>query len=214
MFVLYSRQHQCATMQTTRESSRQKRSIKRRNSRKKSLSPSDLKCTRGDQKPDSKSNVNRTLSEASVKRHKRSNIQRTLTHPLYMDDIDNVNIEAFSRSKEVPPESDESNLPPTSSDRDTEDDVRVMDTKRTVPQRPRWDSGSEMDSLISIAVRKASARRRRTPANPGKSKSKYTAAIEHFAFTERKTEKSGQKILNHLSIMCIDRRRKKCMQGK
>ncbi|XP_014370968.2 uncharacterized protein LOC106720730 [Papilio machaon] len=155
-------------MQTARESSRQKRSIKRRNSRKKSLSPSDLKCTRGDQKSDSKSNVNRSLSETSVKRHRRSNIQRTLTHPLsYMDDIDNVSIEAFSRSKvEVPPESDESNLPPTSSDRDTEDDVRVMDTKRAVPQRPRWDSGSEMDSLISIAVRKASARRRRTPANP------------------------------------------------
>ncbi|KPI91402.1 hypothetical protein RR46_14906 [Papilio xuthus] len=155
-------------MQTARESSRQKRSIKRRNSRKKSLSPSDLKCTRGDLKSDSKSNVNRSLSEASVKRHRRSNIQRTLTHPLsYMDEIDNVNIEAFSRSKvEVPPESDESNLPPTSSDRDTEDDVRVMDIKRAVPQRPRWDSGSEMDSLISIAVRKASARRRRTPANP------------------------------------------------
>ncbi|CAG4992299.1 unnamed protein product [Parnassius apollo] len=153
-------------MQTARESSRQKRSIKRRNSRKKSLSPSDLKCARGDSKTESKLGCKRSLSESSVKmRHRKGNIQRTLTHPLsYMDDIQDVNIEVICSAKvERSPESDESNLPPTSSDRDTEDDVRVQ---RPVPQRPRWDSGSEMDSLITIAVRKASsARRRRTPAN-------------------------------------------------
>ncbi|XP_072939907.1 uncharacterized protein btsz isoform X2 [Epargyreus clarus] len=155
-------------MQTTRESSRQKRSIKRRNSRKKSLSPSDLKCARGDIKTDSKLNGKRSLSEGSVKvRHRKSNIQRTLTHPITCaDGIHDVTmIGVFNSAVKVdavPPESDESNLPPTSSDRDTEDDARVL--ARPVPQRARWDSGSEMDSLVSIAVKKA-ARRRRTPAN-------------------------------------------------
>ncbi|XP_028159320.1 uncharacterized protein LOC114352064 isoform X1 [Ostrinia furnacalis] len=154
-------------MQTTRESSRQKRCNKRRNSRKKSLSPSDLKCTRGDTKSDGKLSK-RSLSEGSVKvKHRKSNIRRTLTHPFTCsDDIRDVAmIGAFNREVkvEVPPESDESNLPPTSSDRDTEDDGRVL---RPVPQRPRWDSGSEMDSLVSTVVRRASARRRRTPANP------------------------------------------------
>lgn len=172
-----SRQHQCATMQAARESSRQKRNIKRRNSRKKSLSPSDLKCARGEPKLESKLSGKRSLSEGSVKvRHRKSNIQRTLTHPLsYMDDIKDVNVEMFSVAKaDGPQESDESNLPPTSSDRDTEDDVKVPDPRRPLPQRPRWDSGSEMDSLITIAVRKASARRRRTPANPGKLLYAYT----------------------------------------
>lgn len=156
------------TMQTTRESSRQKRCNKRRNSRKKSLSPSDLKCTRGDTKNDGKLSK-RSLSEGSVKvKHRKSNIRRTLTHPFTCsDDIRDVTmIGAFNREVkvEVPPESDESNLPPTSSDRDTEDDGRVP---RSVPHRPRWDSGSEMDSLVSTVVRRA-ARRRRTPANPGR----------------------------------------------
>lgn len=158
-----------ATMQTTRESSRQKRCNKRRNSRKKSLSPSDLKCTRGDTKSDGKLSK-RSLSEGSVKvKHRKSNIRRTLTHPFTCsDDIRDVTmIGVFNREVkvEVPAESDESNVPPTSSDRDTEDDARVL---RPVPQRPRWDSGSEMDSLVSTVVRRASARRRRTPANPGK----------------------------------------------
>lgn len=157
-------------MQTTRESSRQKRCNKRRNSRKKSLSPSDLKCTRGETKTDSKLNGKRSLSEGSVKvKHRKSNIRRTLTHPFTCsDDIRDVSmIGVFNKSVKVdpPPESDESNLPPTSSDRDTEDDGRLS---RPAPQRSRWDSGSEMDSLVSTVVRRASARRRRTPANPGK----------------------------------------------
>ncbi|KAH9630631.1 hypothetical protein HF086_007055 [Spodoptera exigua] len=156
-------------MQTTRESSRQKRCNKRRNSRKKSLSPSDLKCTRGETKTDSKLNGKRSLSEGSVKvKHRKSNIRRTLTHPFTCsDDIRDVSmIGVFNKSVKVdpaPPESDESNLPPTSSDRDTEDDGRLS---RPAPQRSRWDSGSEMDSLVSTVVRRASARRRRTPANP------------------------------------------------
>lgn len=106
-------------------------------------------------------------------KHRKNNIRRTLTHPFTCsDDIRDVTmIGVFNREVkvEVPPESDESNLPPTSSDRDTEDDAgagtRVL---RPVPHRPRWDSGSEMDSLVSTVVRRASARRRRTPANPGK----------------------------------------------
>lgn len=106
-------------------------------------------------------------------RHRKSNIQRTLTHPITCSDgiHDVTMIGVFNSAVKVdavdavPPESDESNLPPTSSDRDTEDDGRVL--VRPVPQRTRWDSGSEMDSLVSIAVKKA-ARRRRTPANPGK----------------------------------------------
>jgi hypothetical protein len=152
-----------ATMQSTRESSRQKRSNKRRNSRKKSLSPSDLKLS------DDKLNK-RSLSEGSVKvKHRKSNIRRTLTHPFTCtDDIRDVTmIGVFNRDVKVdvvPQESDESNLPPTSSDRDTEDDGRVL---RPPPPRPRWDSGSEMDSLVSTVVRRASARRRRTPANTG-----------------------------------------------
>ncbi|XP_022825358.1 uncharacterized protein LOC111355597 isoform X1 [Spodoptera litura] len=155
-------------MQTTRESSRQKRCNKRRNSRKKSLSPSDLKCTRGETKTDSKLNGKRSLSEGSVKvKHRKSNIRRTLTHPFTCsDDIRDVSmIGVFNKSVKVdpPPESDESNLPPTSSDRDTEDDGRLS---RPAPQRSRWDSGSEMDSLMSTVVKRASARRRRTPANP------------------------------------------------
>ncbi|XP_075971574.1 bitesize isoform X2 [Anticarsia gemmatalis] len=156
------------TMQTARESSRQKRCNKRRNSRKKSLSPSDLKCTRGDVKTDNKLNGKRSLSEGSVKvKHRKSNIRRTLTHPFTCsDDIRDVSmIGVFNCDVKVdpPPESDESNLPPTSSDRDTEDDGRLS---RPAPQRSRWDSGSEMDSLVSTVVRRASARRRRTPANP------------------------------------------------
>lgn len=150
-------------MQTTRESSRQKRNIKRRNSRKKSLSPSDLKCARGDAKSESK----KASSEGSSKiRHKRNN--RTLTHPITCNDFDDLSIDdVFALKVEsVPPESDESHLPPTSSDRDTEDDGRVL--TKSVLQKTRWDSGSEMDSLVSIAVKKASARRRRTPANLGK----------------------------------------------
>ncbi|CAK1546120.1 unnamed protein product [Leptosia nina] len=148
-------------MQSTRESSRQKRNIKRRNSRKKSLSPSDLKCV--DAKTENKLG-RRTLSEGSMKvKHRKSNVQRTLTHPISSDfvvPVDNV----FCAIKEpVPPESDESHVPPTSSDRDTEDDARAP---KPPVARPRWDSGSEMDSLVSIAVRKASARRRRTSANP------------------------------------------------
>ncbi|XP_045494510.1 uncharacterized protein LOC123693450 isoform X1 [Colias croceus] len=152
-------------MQSTRESSRQKRSIKRRNSRKKSLSPSDLKCVRGETKAENKLG-RRSLSEGSMKvKHRKSNIQRTLTHPITCADFDEVPIDEFSAIKvdPVPPESDESQVPPTSSDRDTEDDGRVQ--SKPAPLRPRWDSGSEMDSLVSIAVRKASARRRRTPAN-------------------------------------------------
>ncbi|CAH2071484.1 unnamed protein product, partial [Iphiclides podalirius] len=153
-------------MQAARESSRQRRNIKRRNSRKKSLSPSDLKCGRGDSKAESKLSGKRSLSEGSVKVRHRRNVQRTLTHPLYMDDVRDVSVETFGAKAGGPPESDDSNLPPTSSDRDTEEDVKTQDARRPLPQRPRWDSGSEMDSLISIAVRKASARRRRTPANP------------------------------------------------
>lgn len=156
------------TMQTTRESSRQKRCNKRRNSRKKSLSPSDLKCARGDTKTDNKLNGKRSLSEGSVKvKHRKSNIRRTLTHPFTCtDDIHDVNmIGVFNSAVKVepPPESDESNLPPTSSDRDTEDDGRLS---RPTPQRSRWDSGSEMDSLVSTVVKRASARRRRMPVNP------------------------------------------------
>ncbi|XP_050343193.1 uncharacterized protein LOC126768864 isoform X1 [Nymphalis io] len=153
-------------MQAQKESSRPKRSMKRRNSRKKSLSPSDLKFSQGDTKSENKLNGKRSLSEGSVKvRHKKSNIQRTLTYPISCADFEDVSMDAVFKMKgdPRPPESDESNLPPTSSDRDTEDDVRVM--TQPLPQRPRWDSGSEMDSLVSIAVRKASARRRRTPAN-------------------------------------------------
>ncbi|KAG6444196.1 hypothetical protein O3G_MSEX003242 [Manduca sexta] len=155
-------------MQTARESSRQKRCNKRRNSRKKSLSPSDLKCARGDTKTESKLSGKRSLSEGSVKvKHRKSNIRRTLTHPFTCtDDIHDVTmIGVFNKNVKVdpPPESDESNLPPTSSDRDTEDDGRIP---RPVPQRSRWDSGSEMDSLVSKVVKRASARRRRTPANP------------------------------------------------
>ncbi|RVE51833.1 hypothetical protein evm_003453 [Chilo suppressalis] len=156
-------------MQTTRESSRQKRCNKRRNSRKKSLSPSDLKCHRGDTKTECGKLSNRSLSEGSVKvKHRKSNIRRTLTHPFTCsDDIRDVTmLGVFNRDVKVdvvPPESDESNLPPTSSDRDTEDDGRAL---RPPPIRPRWDSGSEMDSLVSTVVRRASARRRRTPANP------------------------------------------------
>lgn len=158
------------TMQATRDSSRQKRSTKRRNSRKKSLSPSDLKCARGDTKSENKLNGKRSLSEGSVKvKHKKSNILRTLTYPISCADFEDVPVyDAVNTKVELgPPESDESNLPPTSSDRDTEDDVRVL--SKPVLQRPRWDSGSEMDSLVTIAVKKASARRRRTPANLGKS---------------------------------------------
>lgn len=166
-----------ATMQAARDSSRQKRSVKRRNSRKKSLSPSDLKCARVDAKSENKLNGKRSLSEGSVKvRHKKSNIQRTLTHPISCADFEDVPMdEVFNMKSVVPPESDESNLPPTSSDRDTEDDVRVL--PKPVPPRPRWDSGSEMDSLVTIAVKKASARRRRAPANLGESSSE-TFALE------------------------------------
>lgn len=140
-----------ATMQTARESSRQRRCNKRRNSRKKSLSPSDLKR---DLKTDK---TKRSLSEGSVKpKHRKSNIRRTLTHPL----PDNISVDL----SEVKPESDESNLPPTSSDRDTEDDARIVPLPVV---RPRWDSGSEMDSLVSTVVRRA--RRRRTSNNPGQS---------------------------------------------
>ncbi|XP_059052794.1 uncharacterized protein LOC131847279 isoform X1 [Achroia grisella] len=159
-----------ATMQTTRESSRQKRCNKRRNSRKKSLSPSDLKCSRGDTKTDNKLNGKRSLSEGSMKvKHRKSNIRRTLTHPFTCtDDIRDVTMNGvFNMNVKVDPppaESDESNLPPTSSDRDTEDDGRVP--TRLVPRWSKWDSGSEMDSLVSTVVRRASARRRRTPANP------------------------------------------------
>lgn len=145
-------------MQSARESSRQRRSNKRRNSRKKSLSPSDLKCVR-DPKPDSKL-TKRSLSEGSVKvKHKKSNIRRTLTHPLTED----ISVQFSSEVKVL--ESDESNLPPTSSDRDTEDDGRIVPMPISI--RPRWDSGSEMDSLVSTVVRRA-ARRRRAPNNPGK----------------------------------------------
>ncbi|XP_053603872.1 uncharacterized protein LOC128671445 isoform X2 [Plodia interpunctella] len=155
-------------MQTARESSRQKRCNKRRNSRKKSLSPSDLKCSRGESKQDSKLGK-RSLSEGSVKvKHRKSNIRRTLTHPFTgSDEIKDVTMTGvFNREVKVepPPESDESNLPPTSSDRDTEDDGRVR--PRPTPQWSKWDSGSEMDSLVTTVVRRASARRRRTPANP------------------------------------------------
>lgn len=158
-------------MQTTRESSRQKRANKRRHSRKKSLSPSDLKSTRGDNKIDFKFNGKRSLSEGSMKvKHRKSNIRRTLTHPITCsDEIHDVTmIGVFNRhvKVEAPPESDESNLPPTSSDRDTEDDGRML--PRPIVQRSRWDSGSEMDSLVSTVVKRASARRRRTPAHPGK----------------------------------------------
>lgn len=118
-------------------------------------------------KTDNKLNGKRSLSEGSVKvKHRKSNIRRTLTHPFtYMDDFRDVSMIGVFNSDvkvEPPPESDESNLPPTSSDRDTEDDGRLS---RPAPQRSRWDSGSEMDSLVSTVVRRA--RRRRTPANPG-----------------------------------------------
>lgn len=141
-------------MQTARESSRQRRCNKRRSTRKKSLSPSDLKCVRD---PKADKLTKRSLSEGSMKgKHRKSNILRTLTHPL----PDDISVQ-FS---EVKAESDESNLPPTSSDRDTEDDGRIV--PMPVPVRPRWDSGSEMDSLVSTVVKRA--RRRRTPYNPGK----------------------------------------------
>lgn len=152
-------------MQSARESSRQRRCNKRRNSRKKSLSPSDLKCVR-----DSKFDSKRSLSEGAKVKHRKSNIRRTLTHPFTCaDGIQDVTmIGVFNREVKVPvPESDESNIPPTSSDRDTEDDARVI---KSVINRSRWDSGSEMDSLVSTVVRRASARRRRTPANPGENK--------------------------------------------
>lgn len=75
-----------------------------------------------------------------------------------------MEVGVFNSDVKLPPlESDESNLPPTSSDRDTEDDGRIV--ARPV-YRPRWDSGSEIDSLVSNVVRRT-ARRRRTPANPG-----------------------------------------------
>ncbi|KAJ2952292.1 hypothetical protein O0L34_g4573 [Tuta absoluta] len=156
-------------MQAARESTatRQKRCNKRRNSRKKSLSPSDLKCR---DKTDLRLSK-RSLSEGSVK-HRKSNIKRTLTHPFTCSDgIHDVTMIGVFNKNVIPPdsppenrllESDESNLPPTSSDRDTEDDVRVV---KPLGIRPRWDSGSEMDSLVSTVVRRASARRRRTPVN-------------------------------------------------
>ncbi|XP_047525339.1 uncharacterized protein LOC125063140 isoform X1 [Pieris napi] len=145
-------------MQSTRDSSR-KRNIKRRNSRKKSLSPSDLKCVEKTEKLG-----RRSLSEVSIKvKHRKSNIQRTLTHPISCFDKVPIDVSAM-KVEPVPPESDESHVPPTSSDRDTEDDARAL--PKLSPPRRRWDSGSEMDSLVSIAVRKASARRRRTSANP------------------------------------------------
>lgn len=151
-------------MQSARESSRQKRCNKRRNSRKKSLSPSDLKCVRNS-KSDSKLNK-QPVSEGSVKvKHRKSNIKRTLTHPF--TGVDDLVIGVFNSDVKQPAhaqESDESNLPPTSSDRDTEDDGRIA--PRPAVSRPRWDSGSEMDSLVSSVVRRT-ARRRRTPANPG-----------------------------------------------
>ncbi|XP_060801943.1 uncharacterized protein LOC106134708 isoform X1 [Amyelois transitella] len=151
------------TMQAPRDSSRQKRCNKRRNSRKKSLSPSDLKC-RGEWKQDSKVGI----SEGPKVKHRKSNIRRTLTHPFTgSDEIKDVNvIGVFNREVkvDVPPESDDSNLPPTSSDRDTEDDSRVR--PRLAPLWSKWDSGSEMDSLVTTVVRRASAKRRKTPANP------------------------------------------------
>lgn len=156
------------TMQATRELSKQRRNTKRRHSRKKSLSPSDLKG-RGEGKSDTKFNTKRSLSEVSMKvKHRKSNIRRTLTHPITGSDGDFSTIELINRVtcekvEAKPPESDESNLPPTSSDRDTEDDGRV----RPPLQRSRWDSGSELDSLVSITVRRVSARRRRTPSHPG-----------------------------------------------
>lgn len=157
-----------STMQTTRESSKQRRTTKRRHSRKKSLSPSDLKCTRNEGKVESKFNAKRSLSEGSMKvKHRKSNIRRTLTHPFTHSDGDFSVVESIIKSEvsaSAPPESDESNLPPTSSDRDTEDDARSV---RPVVHRPRWDSGSEMDSLVSIAVGRVSARRRRTPSTKG-----------------------------------------------
>lgn len=97
-------------------------------------------------------------------KHRKSNIRRTFTHPFTHSDGDFSVVEPIVKSDTKPAtlESDESNLPPTSSDRDTEDDGRAL---RPVVQRPRWDSGSEMDSLVSITVRRVSARRRRTPSN-------------------------------------------------
>ncbi|XP_037973249.2 uncharacterized protein LOC105392014 isoform X1 [Plutella xylostella] len=155
-------------MQSARESGRQKRSTKRRNSRKKSLSPSDLKCSRGDTKTDPKTSCKRSLSEGSVK-HRKSNIRRTMTHPFTTSDGDfdmNLPSDVLVKSGDaVVPESDESNLPPTSSDRDTEDDARSVPVPRVQLTRPRWDSGSEMDSLVSTVVKRASARRRKTPVN-------------------------------------------------
>lgn len=156
-------------MQSTRETVRQKRSTKRRNSRKKSLSPSDLQRSYREAKFDLKANCKRSLSEGSA-RHRKSNIKRTLTHPFTRSDGETESVNLTSevlKSVSIVPESDESNLPPTSSDRDTEDDARMIPVARVPVQRPRWDSGSEMDSLVSTVVRRASARRRRTPANPG-----------------------------------------------
>lgn len=165
------------TMQTARESSRQRRCNKRRNSRKKSLSPSDLKCVRDRDLKDNKLNK-RSLSEGSVKvKHRKSNIKRTLTHPITCVDVDDISVIVESDVK-PPLESDESNLPPTSSDRDTEDDGRVL--SKPVMLRPRWDSGSEMDSLVSTVVRRA--RRRRTPVNPGQ------FVLYHFLSVLNKTD--------------------------
>lgn len=160
-------------MQTTKETSKQRRNIKRRHSRKKSLSPSDLKRARGENKTENKPNAIRSLSEGSMKvKHRKSNIRRTLTHPFTGSDGDfKVELNGILKSDvdvPAPPESDESNLPPTSSDRDTEDDGRVLNPISPLVHRPRWDSGSELDSLVSIAVRRVSARRRRTPSQPGK----------------------------------------------
>lgn len=168
-FFLFPDHTNAITMQSTRETVRQKRILKRRNSRKKSLSPSDLLRSYKDAKLDPRTYSKRSLSEGSA-RHRKSNIRRTLTHPFTSADSE---IESASLTsdvlKSIPlvPESDESNIPPTSSDRDTEDDGRMIPVVRAQPQRPRWDSGSEMDSLVSTVVRRASARRRRSPANPG-----------------------------------------------
>lgn len=94
-----------------------------------------------------------------------------MTHPFTTSDGDfdmNLPSDVLVKSGDaVVPESDESNLPPTSSDRDTEDDARSVPVPRVQLTRPRWDSGSEMDSLVSTVVKRASARRRKTPVNLG-----------------------------------------------
>lgn len=146
------------TMQAARDAGRPKRNLKRRSSRKKSLSPSDLRCVRGDVKND-KMNGKRSLSEGSLKnRHKKAALP---TYPIPGSDFE-VSLDLTTDPK-GPTESDESNIPPTSSDRDTEDDIKAP---KIVPHRPRWDSASDMDSLVSIAVKKA-ARRRKTSSNLG-----------------------------------------------